>query len=163
MYSARGRKVIMHKRKSVLVNSPALFSLKLCILFRLFPPFSTFFCLFSASFCPFFPFPVLFYPFSVLFCLSLSFFILFYPFYALFCLIKSSLPSVILLYPFLPSFTLSSLLALSAALFCFLLFLNLLLLIFYSYKAFLRLYLSISLLPFIFALFTLIPVYVFPL
>ena len=60
----------MHKRKRLLVDSPALFSLKLCISFRLFLPF-------------FRPFSVFFHPFP--------------PF-------NSSLPFVILLYPYPHSF-----------------------------------------------------------
>ena len=104
----------MHKRKSALANSPALVSLKLCIFFPPFPPFSVLFLPFFVSFrlfLSFFPFSCPLLSFSVLFYLSLSFYILFYPFSALFCLIKSSPPSVVLLYPFLPSFTLSSLIA----------------------------------------------------
>ena len=53
MYSASGRKVIMHKRKSVLVSSLALHPSKLCIsfhLFLLFLLFPAFFLLFFCSF-----------------------------------------------------------------------------------------------------------------
>lgn len=100
----------MHKGKGVLVDSAALFSLKLCIYFRL---FLSFFCLFF---------------------LFLSSFVLLYPFLSLFRLFNSSLPFVILLYPFTPSFySLLSFLHCSAALFCFLLFLNHLFLIICSY------------------------------
>ena len=118
----------MHKRKSVLVNSSALFSLKLCIFFRLFSSFfrlfSSFFYLFlsfSASFCPFFPFPVLFCPF--------------YPFYILSAFL--TLPCLLLSFYILIHilFTLSHLFASYSALFR-----NHLFLIFYSYKAFFRLY-----------------------
>lgn len=129
-----------------------------CVYFSaFFCPFSTFFLSFSASF---FPFPVLFYPFlpySALLnlpCLLLSFYILIHILFTLFA-------SYILPYSSIIYF-----------------------LFFYSYKAFLRLYLSISFcllflnlfpcylfypcsclssLLYLFALFTLIPVYVFPL
>ena len=112
----------MHKRKSVLVNSSALVSLKLCIFFRLFPPFFVLFCSFISFFCLFY----LFCPF--------------YPFYILFRFFNSSLPFVILLYPYPHSFySFPPFRILYSAL-----FLNHLFLIFYSYKAFLRLYLSIS-------------------
>ena len=63
MYSASGRKVILHKRESVLVSSLALFPLKLCIFFRLFLPFSILFPLFTS----FLPFLILFYPLSTFF------------------------------------------------------------------------------------------------
>ena len=112
----------------------------------IFPPFSTFFCLFPAFFCPFLFFPI--------------------PFISLFCFIKSSPPSVILLYPFLPSFTLSSLLAL---IFCLIplfiipqSFISYSFILIRPFSVFISLY-PFYLLPFIFALFTLIPVYVFPL
>ena len=95
-----------------MANSPALVSLKLCIFFRLFPPFSVFFCPFSTFFC-------LFPPLSVLSFLFLSSSAFPYPFLSFpilllsfFCLINSSLPFIVLLYPFTPSFILSSLLAL---------------------------------------------------
>ena len=73
----------MHKRKGALVNSPALVSLKLCIFFRL---FFVLFCSFISFFCLFY----LFCPF--------------YPFYILFRFFNSSLPFVILLYPYPHSF-----------------------------------------------------------
>ena len=125
-YSASGRKVIMHKRKSVLVNSSALFSLKLCIFFRLFSSFFRLFSSFFYLFCLFPPFSVFFY---VFFCPFISFSIPFPPF-------NSSLPFVILLYPYPHSFYsfLPFSLLYSA------LFRNHLFLIFYSYKAFFRLY-----------------------
>ena len=57
----------MHKRKGVLVNSPALVSLKLCIFFCLFLSFSALFILF-----------IFFSAFLTLPCLLLSFYILFH-------------------------------------------------------------------------------------
>ena len=60
----------MHKRKGALADSPALFSLKLCIFF--------------AFSCPFFmSFSVLLYPFSILFRLFISSLPFCYPFISL--------------------------------------------------------------------------------
>ena len=70
----------MHKRKGALANSPALFSLKLCIFFAFSCPFFAFFCPFISFFYPFPPFylfPALLLSFYILIHLL---FILFYPF-----------------------------------------------------------------------------------
>ena len=122
----------MHKRKSVLVDSLALVSLKLCIFF---PPFSILFPLFL----PFLSFSAFPYPF----------FILSYPFSALFCLIKSSLPSVILFYPFSTFFY--SFRLLCSALFRYLIFPFHILL--YSSTAFIFLSLVITSIPFPYLLY----------
>ena len=87
----------MHKRKGVLANSPALVSLKLCIFFRLFPPFFVLLYPFSAffTFSALFILFIFFSAFLTLPCLLLSFyillyllFILFYPFSTVCCLIS---------------------------------------------------------------------------
>ena len=96
----------MHKRKGVLVNSPALVSLKLCIFFRLFSsffvllyPFSAFFT-FSALFILF----IFFSAFLTLPCLLLSFYILFH-LLLLFPILPLIFRSVtFLLYPFFTAF-----------------------------------------------------------
>ena len=157
----------MHKRKGVLANSPALFSLKLCIYFRLFPPF-------SILFLPFFVFFRLFLSFLSFSCPLISFFCLFYifcpfyPFYILFRFFNSSLPFVILLYPFIPSFLLFlPFRLLYSALFRFIfsnhLFLFLIssisyplyvLCISFCTSLYFTFYLFFALIPFIFALFT---------
>ena len=85
----------MHKGKGVLVDSPALLPLKLCIFFRL---FLSFFRLFLS-----------FFRFFYLFCLSLSFFypflIPFPPYSALLnlpCLLLSSYIPLLLFFPTFP-------------------------------------------------------------
>ena len=66
----------MHKRKGALANSPALFSLKLCIFFAFSCPFLCLFLSFSAFLSLPCPFVILLYPYPPSFCSLLSFFCL---------------------------------------------------------------------------------------
>ena len=74
----------MHKRKGALADSPALFSLKLCIFFAFSCPFLCLFLSFYILFLSFSaflslpcPFVILLYPYPSSFCSLLSFFHLF--------------------------------------------------------------------------------------
>ena len=114
----------MHKRKGALANSPALFSLKLCIFFAFSCPFLCLFLSFYILFLSFSaflslpcPFVILLYPYPSSFCSLLSFFHLFAsyipPYFALYSPIiyffsLSLIPYIFSVFPFVLPYTLHS-------------------------------------------------------